>query len=71
MTAYVSPQFGNDETAQIESREFPFKTPKAANEAIQARVKEIGGPTHGHRIVETHRPPPAAAPAPAPPEETL
>lgn len=63
MTAFVNPPFGNDATAQFDSRALPFRTQEAAHAAFAAWQKEQGRTQHfDFRIVETHQP------LPKPPE---
>lgn len=59
MTAYLNPSYGDDATAKMDSRSFPFKTGEAAHTACLALPQ--GTPW---RIVETHKPPPPPASKP-------
>lgn len=53
MTAYINPPHGDDKTAKLDSRAFPFKTFEAAKAACESLP--AGTPV---RIVETHKTPP-------------
>lgn len=63
MIAYVNPRFGNDATAKLNSRSFPWKTHEPAEAALRDAWKQAmtDDPrcTEPFRMVETHKPLPA------------